>query len=194
VATASVLMLTPLKSVTPYLVRVDRSTGIVDVVPQFEGGTDLGEAVTRHLLTLYVTTRERYVAALAETDYETVGAYQTAALNQAWLAAWDRNNPDSPLHRYRDGSSVGVHVTSVSFLTRGSAGQDLAQVRFRTGTRAGPGAPERMAYYIATIQYAYAKASAEERLRARNPLGFRVLEYRREPELGPGTVVAEAGP
>ena len=36
---------------------------------------------------------------------------------------------------------------------------------------------------MATLQYAYAAPSKDDRLRAANPLGFKVLEYRKEPEV-----------
>lgn len=182
VAVGAVAGLTPFKTVEPFVVRVDNATGIVDVVPRYDGSVEWPEAVTRHLVTQYVTTRERYVGALAEADYEQVGAYQTAPMNQAWAAVWDRNNPASPLVVHRDGSSVRVQVKAISFLTRASGVEDLAQVRFLKATALGQGA-ERVGHYIATLQYAYGTPSNDERLRSLNPLGFKVLEYRVEPEL-----------
>jgi len=181
--------LTPLKTVEPFVIRVDNSTGIVDVVPQFTGDAEWSEAVTRHLLTQYVTVRERFVLALAEADYEQAGAYHAAAMNQAWAALWDRNNPDSPLNRHLDGSTARVQIKAVSFLTRASGAEDLAQVRFLRAVTLGGGA-ERISHHIATVQYAYGKPSTDERKRALNPLGFKVLEYRVEPELIESAVVA----
>jgi type IV secretion system protein VirB8 len=186
-AMAAVAGLTPLKTVEPFVIRVDSSTGIVDVVPALEGPLEESQAVTRFLLTQYVTLRERYVPALAEADYEQVGAYQSPALNQAWAAAWNRNNPDSPLNVHADGSAARVQVTAVSFLKPGSGREDLAQVRFVRTTGEGGAAQEQ--HYVATVQYAYAPPSKDDRLRAANPLGFKVIEYRREPE-----VVAAAVP
>lgn len=193
VAVGAVAALTPLKAVEPFLVRVDNATGIVDVMPRFEGGVELSEAVTRHLLNLYVSARERYVAEMAEADYQWVGAYQTAPLNQAWAQQWARDNPDSPLVRYRDGSSVSVQVTSISFLARASGTEDLAQVRFRTALRSGAGGAEQVMHWIATLQYAFADASKDDATRAMNPLGLRVLAYRREPEIVMDSAVQVAG-
>jgi type IV secretion system protein VirB8 len=184
VAVVAVAGLTPMKTVEPFVVRVDNSTGIVDVVPRYVGEVAWPETVTRHLLTQYVVTRERYVAALAEADYEQVGAYQGTAMNQAWAAHWDRNNPASPLVVHRDGASVRVQVKAVSFISRASGVADLAQLRFLRATSLGQGA-ERVGHYIATVQYTYGPPSADERLRGLNPLGVKVLEYRVEPEIGP---------
>ncbi|TLZ24453.1 MAG: virB8 family protein, partial [Gammaproteobacteria bacterium] len=58
VATVSTVLLTlslvtlallmPLKRVEPFVVRVDNSTGIVDVVPVYAGKAPMPEAVTRY--------------------------------------------------------------------------------------------------------------------------------------------------
>ena len=182
-AMGAVLALTPLKRVEPYLVRVDNGTGIVDVVPRYEGGAEVSELVTRHLLTQYLTARERYFYATAETDFDVVGAYQNAVLNQSWSAEWARANPESPLNRFRDGTTVRAQVRSISFLRRRDGTADLAQVRFLTATRPGGTGAEQLQYWIATLQYAYARPPTDERVRMLNPLGLRVLEYRREPEV-----------
>ena len=190
-AVGAVAALTPLKRVEPFVIRVDNATGVVDVVPVREGAASEAQAVTRYLVTQYVITRERFVAALAEADYETVGAFHGAAMNQAWAAAWNRNNPDSPLNVHADGSSVRVQVHSVSFLKPGSGREDLVQVRFARLT--GEPGNERESRYVATLQVAYAAPSKDDRLRALNPLGFKVLEYRREPEVLEAGAVAGAG-
>ena len=129
-AVVAVAALTPLTSVQPFVIRVDNATGVVDVVPVLKGKVAESEAVTRYLITQYVITRERYVPALAEADYETTGAFHTPRLNQAWAAYWNRSSPESPLNLHADGSSVRVQVTAVSFLSPASGRRDLAQVRF----------------------------------------------------------------
>lgn len=180
-ATAAVAALTPLKTVEPFVIRVDNATGVVDVVPALRSAASETQAVTRYLVTQYVVMRERYVPALAESDYETVGAFHPPAMNQAWAALWNRNNPESPLNVHADGRAVRVRVTAVSFLQPGSGREDLVQVRFVRAT-GEPGAEETRPY-VATLQYAYGEPAKDDRLRAANPLGFKVLEYRREPEV-----------
>ena len=172
----------PLKHVEPFVVRVDAASGLVDVVPIYAGTADLPESITRHLVMEYVAQRERYVPAIAEVDYEQIGAYQTAAMNQAWSADWARTNPDSPLNRHADGSHVRAAVQSVSFLKHNARSSDVIQVRFTTETEHGVGGPVDVAHYVATLAAAYGPPSADVRMRALNPLGFKVIEYRREPE------------
>jgi len=181
-STGAVALLGPLKRVEPFVIRVDSSTGIVDVVPGYAGTEALPEVVTRYLVTQYVVHRERYLAAIAEADYEQVGAYHNAAMNQSWATAWARTNPDSPLNRYADGTQVSVQVQSVTFLRHKAGLPDLVQVRFRADTERGNSAPISRLHYVATLQAAYGPPSSDDRVRSLNPLGLKVLEYRREPE------------
>ena len=182
-STAALAMLAPLKQVEPFVVRVDSSTGIVDVVPGYAGTEALPESVTRFLVTQYVTERERFIAALAETDYEQVGAYHTAAMNQGWAATWARSNPESPLNRFADGTLVQAQVQSVSFLRHVRGEPDLIQVRFVSELQRGANAATERSHFVATLQVAFAAPSTDIHVRALNPLGFKVLEYRREPEV-----------
>jgi type IV secretion system protein VirB8 len=180
---AAILLLMPLKEVVPYLVRVDGSTGIVDVVPVFAGRATPEEAVTRYFLTHYVSVCERFNFSTAESDYEECGAFHSAQRNQAWYALWTSTNPNSPLNLHKDGSSLRVQVNSVSFFTRASGLSDLAQVRYLKALRQGPGAEETFTHWVATIQYAYAEAAKDPKTRRWNPLGFKILDFRAEPEI-----------
>lgn len=191
---AAVVMLFPLVRIAPFLVRVDNSTGIVDVVPMIAGPVDPGEAVTRYFLTHYVTVCERFDPASAESDYIECGAFQTAQLNQAWYARWSPTNPASPLNLYKDGSTVRASVVSVSFFRRASGVTDLAQVRYVKHVRRAAGGAEEATHWIATIQYAYANPSKDVRSRSLNPLGFKVLDFRPEPEVTGGVQNDDARP
>lgn len=185
---AALVLLFPLVRIVPFLVRVDNSTGIVDVVPVIAGQIDPGEAVTRYFLTHYVSVCERFDAASAESDYTECGAFQTAQLNQGWYARWSPTNPASPLNLYKDGSTVRATVVSVSFFRRASGLADLAQVRYVKHLRRASGGAEEASHWIATIQYAYASPSKDVKLRSLNPLGFKVLDFRPEPEVIGGGV------
>ena len=188
----AVLLLTPLKTSEAFLVRVDTSTGIVDVVPRYAGTAELPEIVTRHLVSEYVTQRERYIPAIAESDYDQIGAFHSAAMNVAWASLWQRTNPDSPLVRYADGSHVRAQIQSISFLRRTGSQPELVQVRFITALQRGAGGAEELRHYIATMQVAFSRPSEDMRLRALNPLGFKVLEYRRESEASADVAAAAA--
>jgi type IV secretion system protein VirB8 len=176
-------LLMPLKQVVPYLVRVDGSTGIVDVVPVFAGRATQEEAVTRYFLTHYVSVCERFNFVTAESDYEECGAFNSTQRNQAWFALWTATNPNSPLNLHKDGSTVRAQVNAVSFFTRASGLSDLAQVRYLKAVRQGAGAEESFTHWVATIQYAYGEAAKDPKTRRWNPLGFKVIDFRSEPEV-----------
>jgi type IV secretion system protein VirB8 len=182
-AAVGLSLMLPLKTVEPFVVRVDNSTGIVDVVPVYTGGAAPDQAVTRYFLAHYVTVCERFNFATAESDYEECGAFHTAQRNQAWYALWTATNPASPLNVYKDGSTLRVEVKSVSFFTRASGLADLAQVRYVKALRQAGAAEERYSHWVATVQYAYAKPALDPKTRRWNPLGFKIVDFRSEPEV-----------
>lgn len=185
----ALMLLTPLKRVEPFVIRVDRSTGIVDVVPVYAGTDEFPDAVTRYFLDHYVTVCERFDFATAERDYEECGAFNTPRLNQAWYAKWVKTNPESPLNRYKDGTTVSAEVISISFFTGVSGVRDLAQVRYAKMIHPAGGSAVERSFWIATIQYAYTKPASDPRTREWNPLGFKVVDFRADPE-----VLPESGP
>jgi type IV secretion system protein VirB8 len=175
-------VLMPLKRVDPFVIRVDNTTGVIDVVPVYAGVASMDESVTRYFLTHYLNVCERFNFATAESDYEECGAFHSPQRNQTWYALWTTTNPASPLNVHKDGSTVRVQVTSVSFFTRGSGLSDLAQVRYLKAAQQGPGAEESVTHWLATVQYAYAEPAKDPRTRRWNPLGFKIIEFRTEPE------------
>ena len=179
----TLLFLMPLKRVVPFVIRVDRTTGVVDVVPAYTGHATLSQAVTRYFLVHYIETCERFNYATAESDYEECGAFQTPKENETWYARWNPSNPRSPLNVHKDGSTVSVQVEDVTFFKRASGLQNLAQVRYVTIERQGSGAAERARHWIATLEYAYGRPSTNPQQRLWNPLGFKVVSVTREPEV-----------
>jgi type IV secretion system protein VirB8 len=181
-AVSTVALLTPLKTVEPYVIRVDRSTGIVDVVPAFAGESAVDESVTRYFLARYIRVCEGFSYATAESDYAECGAFNTSRRNQELYALWQVGNPQSPLNLYKDGSALRVQVSSITFFKR-KAEEGLAQVRFVLAKRRGGGASDQLSQWIATLQYVYGTPSKDALSRQWNPFGLRILDYRREPEV-----------
>ncbi|MBM0108870.1 type IV secretion system protein [Steroidobacter sp. S1-65] len=193
VAIVAIVVMSPLKETQPYLIRVDSATGVVDTVPVFTGTEAMPQALTRHLLNLYVTTCERFNFATAESDYAQCGSFHSPERNQAWAAAWARSNPSSPLNLYKDGTTVRAQVRSVSFFEGAGGESNLAQVRYMKVRRAGGNGIDHVSYWVATVRYAYANGAGdlkkrewseqERQQRTWNPLGFRILDFRPEPEV-----------
>ena len=184
-AAAAIVVMMPLKRVEPYVIRVDNSTGIVDVVPEYDGRVPPGQIVTRYLLSHYVSVCQRFTFATAESDYTECGAFHTARRNQLWYARWKRSNPDSPLNLYKDGTVVRATVTSVTFLKDADREPGLAQVRFLKRIQPGGDGTEQTSHWIASIRYQYAPPARDPRQRTLNPLGFRIVDFHAEQEVSP---------
>ncbi len=180
-AVTTLLMVMPLKTVEPFVIRVDSRTGIVDRVPEYTGTTKVEDVVTRYLLTRYVLTCQRYYFEIAESDYFECGSFHSARANQAWAVLWSRRNPESPLNKYGEDTHVRVQVSGVTFLSTPGVAR-LAQVRYLTARRRGDSGAQVLTHYMATVQYEYGKPSNDVRQRQWNPFGFRVVEFKPEVE------------
>lgn len=193
VCAAAVVGLTPLKQPVPVIIRVDSRTGIVDVAPTYTGSEKIEQVVTRHLLNNHIVSRERFFYGTAEADYELVAAQNSPPLNQEWSQRWARTNPLSPLNLYKDGTTVRVQINSIAFLKLESGRDNLAQVRFTQYLRPGGSGEERAMHWLAMVEYAYTPPSTDDKARSLNPLGFRVVDYRREQEVPGDTAAAAKG-
>lgn len=177
---SAVAALAPLKTVEPYVVRVDRATGAVDVMSGLRGGKDLTyeEAVTKAFLATYVRARESWLPAAAEANFRQVSIMSTPDEQQRWAAFFRPSNPASPQTAYGPGAEAQVAVRAVSFVA-----PNVANVRFRREVRQGGQATA--SDWIATVAFTYARAPMREADRLRNPLGFQVSSYRADPEAAP---------
>ena len=176
VSVAAVAGLTPLKTVEPFVVRVDNSTGIVDVVSGLKSGPlDYDEAVRKWFASRYVRSREGFTSSEAEENFRNV-TLMTAPAEQARFVAWfSGRNPESPQNVYGDRATVRIKVKTISLI-----GSNVMQVRYlRTMTR---GDEVNQTHWIATLTYSFVNAPMSEQDRLVNPLGFLVTEFRADPE------------
>ncbi len=177
-AVTAVVVLTPLKTVEPYVVRVDRATGAVEVLRGLrdDGPARYDEAVTKSFLATYVRAREGWLAQAAEANFRQVSIMSTPEEQQRWALAYRPTNAASPQVVYGPASDAQVSVRAISFVAPG-----VANVRFHRTVRRGAQLEE--SDWIATAAYAYTKAPMGESDRLRNPLGFQVSSYRADPEV-----------
>lgn len=172
--------LTPLKTVEPFVVRVDNATGIVDVVSALnENPLTHDEAVTKYFLAKYVRAREGFGQAEAEENFRTVSLLSTRAEQERWSAYYRGSNPESPQVLYGRNGAAEVSIKAISLLS-----DTLVSVRFLRQVRLGD--ETSVSHWIATVAFGYhpeAPISTPDRLV--NPLGFLVSEYRADPEVVP---------
>ncbi|WP_317992838.1 virB8 family protein [Bartonella gliris] len=174
----AVITLTPLKTVEPYVIRVDNSTGIVEVVEALkEGPQNVDEAITRYFTAQYVRAREGFEAEEVQHNFQTVSLLSSPE-EQARFAGWyGARNPQSPQILYKN-ASVTVTIKSISFIN-----QDVAQVRYYRTVRENDNNREFITHWVATLTFEYINAPISVQNRLVNPLGFIVSEYRTDPEV-----------
>jgi type IV secretion system protein VirB8 len=174
-ATLAVAMLAPLKTVEPFVIRVDNATGIVDVVAPLRGSTTYHEAVTKYWAGLYVRSREGFSFAEIDPNVKVVTLMSTLEEQQRFAAVYSAKSPESPQVVYGRSATAKASIKSISMIAR-----NVASVRYsRTVTR---GEEQRVTHWVSTVTYAYVAGSMSESDRLINPLGFQVAEYRTDAE------------
>ena len=178
VAVGAVAALTPLKSVEPFVVRVDQATGAVDVMTGLKGQVHLtyDEAVSKYFLALYVRTREGWLPQAAEANFRQVAIMSAPPEQERWADDFRPSNPQSPQVAWGDNGVSLIDVRAISFVS-----PKVANVRFHRVLRVAQQDTE--SDWIATIAFTYTKAPMAEGDRMRNPLGFQVISYRSDPEV-----------
>ena len=177
-AVGAVAALTPLKTVEPFVVRVDQSTGAVDVMTGLKGEDHLTyeEAVSKYFLSLYVRSREGWLPQAAEQNFRQVSILSTPAEQQRWADAFRPSNGQSPQVAWGANAVSLIEVRAISFVS-----PKVANVRFHRIVRQAQQTLE--CDWIATVAFTYTKAPMAEADRLRNPLGFQVISYRSDPEV-----------
>ena len=89
VSIAAVVALAPLKTVEPFVIRVNQTTGAVDVMTGLKGSRDVtyNEAVSKYFLGQYVRAREGYLPPAAEENFRFVSIMSTPDEQQRWADA-----------------------------------------------------------------------------------------------------------
>jgi type IV secretion system protein VirB8 len=183
----ALVLLTPLKTVEPYTLMVDRTTGYVQALKPLDRATIAPDAaLTQSFLVQYVIAREGFDMATLNANYRKVALFSADAARSTYLQTMQVSNPESPLIVYPRTSVLDVRVKSVSPI-----GANAALVRFdtvQTDTRAQP-RPSRA--WVAVVRYRYSTAPMSVDDRFVNPLGFQVTSYRKDPEALPVASASE---
>lgn len=176
----ALMLLTPLKEAIPYLVRVDSSTGVPDIVTAIdEKGVGYDEVIDKYFLARYVTARETYDWYTIQKDYETVGLMSTANVGKVYASQFE--GPNALDKKY--GSTITQTIKIVSVVPNDRA-KGIGTVRYikLTGRTDDPNSREATRW-VATIGYEYRNAAKlKESSRLINPLGFTVKSFRPDPE------------
>jgi type IV secretion system protein VirB8 len=179
----ALVLLTPLKTVQPYTLMVDRTTGYVQALKPLDQSTITPDAaLTQSYLVQYVIGREGFDIATLNANYRKVALLSADAARSSYLQQMQVANPDSPLVRYPRSTILDVRVKSVS-----PVGSNAALVRFDTIRTDTKGQPQPPSPWVALVKYHYSNAPMSVEDRFVNPLGFQVTSYRKDPEALPPT-------
>jgi len=182
----ALVLLTPLKTVEPYTLMVDKTTGYVQALkPLDQAKIAPDAALTQSFLVQYVIAREGFDMATVNANYRKVALFSADTARSSYLQQMQVANPASPLVLYPRTTTVDVQVKSVSPI-----GANAALVRFDT-IRSDAGAqPQPASSWVAVIRYRYSDAPMSLDDRFVNPLGFQVTSYRKDQEV----LASEASP
>lgn len=176
-AIGAVVFLTPLKTVEPYVIRVDNNTGQTDIVYALkEREISKDEQMDRYWLKNYVTFRESYDWYNVQTNYDTTMIF-SGDREQKQLAEFF-NSEAAPYKMFKNDIRADIKITSISYVG------DLAQVRFERRLRdlRDPRKEPVVQKLIATIAYQYLNTKVPQEERLINPLGFKVESYKTDIE------------
>ncbi len=174
----ALVALTPLKSVQPYVVTVDKQTGAVQIATTVANDRlTENEAVIQASLANYVRARETFDVTDLAANYRRVQMMSATQARATYVADMASNNPQSPLRTLSPGDTVAITIKSISLLAPGTA-----LVRFEANRRpAGSTTVGRQAY-AAAVSYGFSGRPLRMEDRFDNPLGFEVTRYRRDAE------------
>lgn len=180
----AVVLLTPLKTVEPFVVQVDE-IGASSVVTLLDAKSiSASEALDKYWLGQYVNYREEYLSQTSYGNFIAARLLSSPAVGAAYFNQVNPENPRSPTAVYGTKGAMEVTVTSITFI-----GKQHAQVRFVRKEKRGSDSQASESRWIATVAYQYLNPPLKESERLINPVGFQVTDYRLDPE----TVAADGG-
>ncbi len=188
----ALVALTPLKTVQPYTLLVDRQTGYVQALDPLQPariGADT--ALTQSFVVQYVIARESFDIAAVQSNYKKVAAWSEGSARSRYIAAVQTSNPLSPLATLPRSTIIETRVKSVS-----TVGPNTLLVRFDTQRRDDGGRLRPAQPWVVVVRYRYAGEPMALADRFLDPLGFRVTHYQRSaealvPDADPATPVRQ---
>jgi len=180
-----IALLVPLKTYEPYMVVVDKSTGFVEVKrPMAEGPLTQDEAVTMFNVVRYIKARETYDPKALKDNFELAQLLASGDAARELTELYSPANPNNPVKLFGTRTEVSVDIKSVTFPNK-----HTAFVRFATEEKSATDIVTRN--WVALVRFRYTSAPMRNEWRFENPLGFQVLEYRRDQETLPSVAAKD---
>ena len=182
--------LLPLKTIEPFVIRVDNNTGFVDVISTLtetdgEVKESAQEVLDKYWLGQYIRHREGYQWETREYDRKLVGLLSDISMQQEYAVYTDpTNNPNAPVLMYSNTSEVDITIKAISMINT----ESIKGIRHRTAlvryTKEIKRTGERnvLTHWSATVTFIYLNSPMDIKDRQLNPLGFQVVAYRNDQE------------
>ncbi|EAC1384132.1 type IV secretion system protein [Campylobacter coli] len=176
----AVVLLTPLKTIEPYVIRVDNTTGMVDILTMLdEKEISSNEALDKYFISQYVKAREGYYYELLNQDYLLTQLMSSEKVANEYRAWYEGENARDQILK----NSNEVNVQILSIVLGNSNGIKTSTIRAKIITKNLNTRGLSESTKVITLSYDYILAKASEENRILNPLGFKVTNYRIDEEI-----------
>jgi type IV secretion system protein VirB8 len=179
----ALMLLIPLKTVEPYVIRYDSTTGHTDIITSItQQNVDVNEAVSKYFVQKYVQLREGYYYEMLQQDYNLVQIFGSNSVNDEYRMLYTGKNSRDAIN----GARVVEKVDIISVVLGQAAELKTATVRIKilTYDKSNMKKPPTEKNKVVTLAYEYApNTKMSEFQRLNNPLGFRVATYRVDNEV-----------
>jgi len=172
----------PLKKVEPYVIRVDKTTGMTELVTAVDKKSlTPDEAMDKYFASNYVKTRESYYYDFLSQDYIYVQLLSNNKVANEYRTIYQGENARDKILS----SDFEVRGKILSVVLGESAGTKTATIRIKlTKKDLRTNNIIETITKVVTLSYDYYPESLEtEEERLMNPLGFKVLSYRIDNEV-----------
>lgn len=183
---AALASLAPMKTVVPYVIKVDKNTGYTSVEQQYDPVKDSSQEMDRFFVRQYIIARESYDWYSIQSDSNFVQAMSSSDVFSRYSNVL--RSEKGPLSVLGDDVRANISVKSITFLDE-SRDQSTVQVRFQKTfeTVEGMASTSRSSSeWLATITYDYSDEKISEVQKDMNPLNIRVRNYRLDKISGGG--------
>lgn len=183
ISVVAVCLLTPLKSVEPYVIRVDNATGMVDIISSVNDTKFISgnEALDKYFTTTYVKIRQGYYFNLLQQDFIKTQILSSPEISAEYMKTYEGKN--SKVEILRNKIEIDIEISSVTL--NNSNGINTATIRFNEIYKdAQSRTITNKKAKIATMAYDYSPQTlTTEQERLENPLGFKITTYRIDDEI-----------
>lgn len=176
----AILFMLPLKTVEPYVIKVDKN-GMVDIISTIKEKEIVAEeSLDKYFVSEYVKKREGYFFDLLDSDYKYVQLFSGLNIVDEYRKIYDgKNNRADKL-----GNKYEVRVKILSITLGNSNGTKIATVRAEVNSINIGSKEINTETKVISVSYDYfPEDKANEEMRLLNPLSFKILSYRIDNEV-----------